>query len=191
MHHRRLAAFLVGAWLLGSVCMFFVATQNFRGVERLLDMPTSAATQRIDVLGHDEARLLLRYQVSELNRFFFSAWERVQLVLGALLVLVSLRGSQKLYILAIPVVMLLMAAAEHWLLSPEINRLGALMDFVPNARETEEGKVFWRYHQAYSTMEVVKFLLGATFAGYLLTRRRSRSLFRKQVKPQVDVIHNP
>ncbi len=170
--------------------MFFVATQNFRGVERLLDVPTAASAKRIESLGHDEARLLLRYQVSELNRFFFASWERLQLVLGAFLVLVTLRGSQKLHILAIPVVMMLMVAVEHWLLSPEINRLGALMDFVPNARETAEGRVFWRYHQAYSSLEVVKFLLGAVFAGFLLTRRRSRSLFRKQVKPEVNVIHN-
>ncbi|MCW5965796.1 MAG: hypothetical protein KIT83_17285 [Bryobacterales bacterium] len=190
MHHRRLAAFLIGSWLLGSLCMFFVATQNFRGVERLLDAPSAAASDRIDALGKEDARLLLRYQVSELNRFFFSAWERLQLVWGAILVMVTLRGSQRLHVLAIPVLMLLMVAVEHWLLSPEINRLGLLMDFVPNARESAEGVQFWRYHQAYSAMEVVKFLLGIAFASLLLIRRRNRRLFRKQVQPEVEVIHD-
>lgn len=190
MHHRRLAAFLIGSWLLGSLFMFFVATQNFRGVERLLDAPSAAASHRIDALGKEDARLMLRYQVSELNRFFFSAWERFQLLWGAILVILTLRGSQRLHVLAIPVLMLLMVAVEHWLLSPEINRLGALMDFVPNARESAEGVRFWRYHQAYSAMEVVKFLMGITFASLLLIRRRNRSLFRKQVQPEVKVIHD-
>lgn len=190
MHIRRLAAFLIGAWLLGSLSMFFVATQNFQGVNRLLDVPSSQATLRIDQLGQDNARLFLRYQVSELNRFFFETWERSQLVLGAILVLVTLRESQRMPILAIPFAMLLMVAAAHWALTPEINRLGRLMDFVPNARETPNGQLFWRYHQIYSAMEVIKFLLGLYFAFTLLVRRRSRRIFTKKVSPQVNAVNN-
>lgn len=168
--------------------MFVVATQNFRGVDRLLDSPTAAAADRIGVLGSDQARLLLRYQASELNRYFFQTWERFQLLWGTLLVLVSLRGSQRLPILVLPVLMLLIVAVGHWVLSPEINRLGALLDFVPDARQTAEGKTFWRYHQAYSSLEVAKFLLGIGFAGSLLFRRGR--FFSKQVQPQVDVVHD-
>lgn len=191
MHIRRVAAFLIGAWLLGSLAMFFVATQNFQGVTSVLDVPSQKANARIEKLGAEDARFLLRYQVSELNRYFFDSWERVQLVLGALLVVLTLRGSQKLSVLAIPVAMLLMVAAAHWLLTPEITRLGRLMDFVPNARQTPDGQVFWRYHQIYSSMEVVKFLLGLYLAFTLLVRRRSRRIFSKKVSPQVNVIHNP
>ncbi|MDZ7638871.1 MAG: hypothetical protein U5J83_11595 [Bryobacterales bacterium] len=190
MHIRRLAAFLIGAWLLGSLAIFFVATQNFQGVDRLLDVPSSQAGSRIDRLGHDDARFFLRYQVSELNRFFFDSWERFQLVLGAILVLVTLRGSQRMSILAIPFAMLLMVAAAHWLLTPEINRLGRLMDFVPNARQTPDGQLFWRYHQIYSAMEVLKFLLGIYLAFTLLVRRRSRRIFSRKAGSQVDVVHD-
>ena len=171
--------------------MFFVATQNFRAVDKLLDIPSEKAAAQIERLGHDDARFFLRYQVSELNRFYFESWERFQLVLGATLVLVTLRGPQKLSVLAIPFAMLFIVAAAHWLLTPEISRLGRLMDFVPNARETPTGQEFWRYHQIYSGLEVVKFLLGAYFAFTLLVRRRAQSVFRKKVSPQVDVIHNP
>jgi hypothetical protein len=191
MHIRRVAAFLVGAWLLGSLAMFFVATQNFQGVTRVLDVPSEKANARIEKLGGEEARFLLRYQVSELNRFYFETWERVQLVLGAALVFLTLRGSQRLSILAIPFAMLLLVAVAHWLLTPEITRLGRLMDFVPDARQTPDGQVFWRYHQIYSAMEVGKFLLGLYLAFTLLVRRRSRRIFSKKVSPQVDVIHNP
>jgi hypothetical protein len=190
MHQRRLAAFLIGGWLLGSFFMFFVATQNFKGVERLLDMPTAAANERLEILGKDEARLLLRYQVSELNRFFFMSWERLQLLWGAALVLVALRGSQRIPILALPVLMLLLVAAQHWLLTPEINRLGMLMDFVPNARETSDGQAFWRYHQAYSYSEVAKLLMGIVFAWTVLARRRVRSILRRQPQAEVNVVHD-
>jgi hypothetical protein len=191
MHIRRVAAFLIGAWLLGSLAMFFVATQNFQGVTRVLDVPSQKANARIEKLGADDARFLLRYQVSELNRQYFDSWERVQLVLGAILVALTLRGSQKLSILAIPVAMLLMVAVAHWLLTPEVTRLGRLMDFVPDARQTPDGQAFWRYHQIYSAMEVLKFLLGLYLAFTLLVRRRRRTIFSKKVSPQVNVIHNP
>jgi hypothetical protein len=191
MHIRRVAAFLIGAWLLGSLAMFFVATQNFQGVTRVLDVPSQKANARIEKLGADDARFLLRYQVSELNRQYFDSWERVQLVLGAILVALTLRGSQKLSILAIPVAMLLMVAVAHWLLTPEVTRLGRLMDFVQDARQTPDGQAFWRYHQIYSAMEVLKFLLGLYLAFTLLVRRRRRTIFSKKVSPQVNVIHNP
>lgn len=188
MHNRRLASFLVGAWLLGSVFMFFVATQNFRGVDRLLEAPTAAAQSRIEELGKDDARLFLRFQVSELNRYFFENWERAQLLIGVLLVLVTMRGSTRMAILAMPLAMLLIVAAGHWGLSPEINRLGAAMDFVPNARETGVGREFWRYHQAYSAGEVLKFLIGSAYAFLLLTRWGSLSV--KEIEPEVKVVHD-
>lgn len=70
MHSRRLAT-IVGVWLGLTVAMAFVATQNFMGVERLLEAPGPDAARMIDKLGHDPARMLLRFQISELNRFFF------------------------------------------------------------------------------------------------------------------------
>jgi hypothetical protein len=183
MHNRRVASFLIGAWLLGSLFMFFVATQNFRGVERLLEAPTAASSQRLEALGKDDARLFLRFQASELNRYFFASWERAQLFIGVLLVLVMMRGSTRMIVIAMPLTMLIIAALGHWVLSPEINRLGAAMDFVPNARDTEIGKEFWRYHQAYSTGEVVKFLIGSVFAFLLLSRWKSLSA--KQIEPEI------
>jgi len=170
MHNRRVASFLLGAWLLGSLFMFFVATQNFRSVERILDAPTAAASERINTLGKDEARHLLRFQASEMNRLYFSTWEQVQLLLGVTLVLITLRGSTRLFIIAMPVTMLLIVAVAHFFLTPEITRLGAMMDFVANARQTDIGKEFWGYHQIYSTTEVLKFLIGCTFGVLLLTR---------------------
>ncbi len=190
MDIRRLAAFVIGAWLLGSLSMFFVATQNFRGVERVLDAPSEKAASGIGSLGHEEARFLLRYQVSELNRFYFNVWERVQLALGAALVLLAWRQPWRKRIVLISAALLLMVAAAHWLLTPDITQLGRLMDFVPNARETATGQQFWRYHQMYSTLEVVKFLLGLYLAYTLIATSRERGNGSERAVREVDAIHN-
>ena len=190
MDIRRLAAFVIGAWLLGSLSIFFVATQNFRGVERVLDAPSEKAAPSIESLGREEARFLLRYQVSELNRFYFNVWERVQLALGAVLALLAWRQPWRKRIVLIPAALLLMVAAAHWLLTPDITQLGRLMDFVPNARETATGQQFWRYHQMYSTLEVVKFLLGLYLAYTLVATPRERGNGSERAVREVDAIHN-
>ena len=170
--------------------MFFVATQNFRGVERLLDAPSVKASPTIDGLGHEQARFLLRYQVSELNRFYFNVWESVQLVLGASLTLLAWRWPWRKRIVLIPAALLLIVAAAHWLLTPEITGIGRLMDFVPNARETALGQSFWRYHQIYSSLEVLKFLLGLYLAFTLLAKSRHPAISSERAVREVDVIHD-
>lgn len=170
--------------------MFFVATQNFRGVERLLDAPSHKASPTIDGLGHEQARFLLRYQVSELNRFYFNVWESVQLVLGASLTLLAWRWPWRKRIVLIPAALLLIVAAAHWLLTPEITGIGRLMDFVPNARETALGQSFWRYHQIYSSLEVLKFLLGLYLAFTLLAKSRRPAISSERAVREVDVIHD-
>lgn len=171
--------------------MFFVATQNFQGVERVLDAPSEKTSPSLRQLGHEEARFLLRYQVSELNRFYFNVWERVQLALGVGLTLLAWRWPWRRNIVFVPAVLLLIVAASHWFMTPEITHLGRLMDFVPNARETETGRVFWRYHQIYSTLEVFKFLLGLYLAFTLLARSRGSASSSARGVREVDVIDNP
>lgn len=171
--------------------MFFVATQNFRGVERLLDAPSEKASPSIESLGREEARFLLRYQVSELNRFYFNTWERVQLALGGILTLLAWRWPWRKRAVAIPAILLLIVAGAHWFLTPEITRIGRLMDFAPNARETALGQRFWHYHQIYSTLEVLKFVLGICLAFPVLAKPRNRGNASEPGLREVDAIHNP
>src|SRR6266481_4791522 len=90
---KSLALLLVGGWLAGSLIMFFVATQNFRTVDRLLASPTTQAAPALAALPHDNMRMLLRHLSSELNRLYFFTWDLVQIAVGlavvALLVLMK------------------------------------------------------------------------------------------------------
>src|SRR5579863_5772905 len=83
MHTRRFACLLLGIWFAGGVFMQWISTQNYRVADRLLDQPNPAASLEFKVLGPAATRQLLRYQVAEENRYYFEAWETVQVMLGA------------------------------------------------------------------------------------------------------------
>src|SRR6185295_12973172 len=74
---QRWALVVMGAWLM--------ATENFYTIDRLLaGSPDGSFTAAVQQLGQPQARDLLRYLSSELNRLYFQMWNIAQLVLGAL-----------------------------------------------------------------------------------------------------------
>jgi len=154
--------------------MDMVATQNFRSVDRLLAAPPAQLAERIQALGgRDLARVFLRYQAAELNRSYFDNWERAQIVLGAALFLVLLFGSPpNRLMLLLTLLMLGIVLGMHFYLTPEITRLGRVIDFVSPGTPSTERTRFWTFHGAYSACELVKFGLGTLLAVLLVRRRR-------------------
>jgi hypothetical protein len=71
--------------------------------------------------------------------------------------------------------MLLSTAAMHWLITPEIIRLGRSIDFVPETAFSEERNRFWGLHTTYSIVEIVKVGAGLALAAMLLRRRKRRA----------------
>jgi hypothetical protein len=183
MHTRRFATLLLGMWLAGSLFMYAVATTNFQAVDRLLSEPDPSASQMVKVLGNNSARMLLRHQVSEINRSAFNNWERVQLVLGMVLLVTLLfdTNGDKVY-MGLCAFLLLLIMVEHFLLTPHLTAVGKTLDFIP-AEEPSTARIkFGRFHQAYAVVEVAKMLLLLGLSGRLLMlsqRRRSR----KKIKP--------
>ena len=158
--------------------MIMVATQNFRSVDRLLAAPGRAGAQ-VETMGHSEARTFLRFQVSEQNRWYFQTWEKIQLALGVALLASALRHGKVLFGLA--ALMFALLLAERFYLTPEIIRLGRIIDFVPPAVSSPERDTFWRFHGAYSAVELLKLALGFLLSGRLI-------FGRKRIGNQVDVI---
>jgi hypothetical protein len=178
MKTRYLACWLVGAWIAGSLFMIMVATQNFRSVDRLLSAPGGAGTQ-VEQMGRDAARTFLRYQVSEQNRWYFETWEKIQLALGLALAAAAMRLGKIPIGLAVAMFGLLLV--ERFYITPEIVRLGRLIDFLPQAASSPERDTFWRFHGAYSGVELLKLALGFFLSGRLI-------FWRDSIGHKVDVV---
>ena len=181
MHHTRIATFLLGAWLLGSVFMTFVATQNFETVDRVLKSPAVEAEKMIQALGSNNARQLLRYLAGEENRFVFENWELAQLVLVAVLTGFLLFGVKNRMLAAFAGAVLILTLFEHFKVTPELAWLGRSIDFLPSKAESLARDQFWRLHAVYGVIELAKLALGIIVAGFLFAMRRKRHNRRVEV----------
>jgi hypothetical protein len=166
MHHHRIAAFLAGCWILGSLFMMFVATQNFRAVDRVLAAPPTQASPMIQTLGSEKSRVLLRQLVGEENAFYFESWELAELALGTLLTGFLLFGAQRQVLAGLAAAMVGLAAFQHFEITPEM---------VSMARSLEPAPGFARLHALYGILEIVKLALAVVIAGALLPAWRARS----------------
>ena len=176
MHSRRLASLLLGLWLGSGVFMAWVASENFATVDRLLAQPAPAATLRIKMLGKDEARLLLRYEASEQNRTYFEVWETIQVVLGAVFFFFLLFGTTEGRIaLSLALVLVVLVLVQRFVLTPELQAIGKLLDFTgPLAMSGERGK-FRVVHTSYVIVEVGKWAIQLVLAAILVARGGRRS----------------
>ncbi len=189
MNFRRLAAFVLGVWLAGSVLMDVVAIQNFRSVDRLIAEPGSGAAAQVRLIGHDQTRLLLRRLAAEQNRWYFENWERIQFGIALALGLVLLFGvyPNKLRLL-LCLLMFLIVATDRFVLTPVITKLGRALDYLPAFAPSAERVRFVTFHRVYSWLELAKLGLGFFLTGALLLRRRhDRGRFARNA----DAIGNP
>lgn len=179
---QRWALVVIGVWLMGSICMSVVATENFYTVDRLLAAPSNGSfTAMVQKLGQPAARELLRYLSSELNRLYFQMWNVAQIVLGALALwlVAGSKGQDPAYahragpaakgIVAMLAIVVLMLAY----LTPQIVSLGRELDFVPRDPPPPGMSRFWVLHAAYTSLEMIKLLVGAVVA-FWIVRAASR-----------------
>ena len=171
---RQWALVLLGAWMAGTICVSVVATQNFYTIDRLLAARANPAFAAVvDRLGATESRDFLRYLSSELNRLYFQAWNGAQIVMGGV-VLWLIAGSAKqvrwgvLMMLAVVLLMLVY-------LTPTIVTLGRSLDFVPRDPAPAGMSRFWMFHAAYTSLEMLKLLVGAAVT-VALTRQRGEQV---------------
>lgn len=178
MDLTRIATLLLGAWIGGCVFMDVVATQNFRSVDRLLAAPPAPIAERIRTMGgHNAAQLFLRYQASELNRHYFPAWENTQIVLGALLIFTLVAaGYRDRPAIWLPSLMLAVTLLMHFLLTPEISRLGRAADLAVLGQASATSTRFWIFHGIYSALELIKLGWGVALAIWLVLPGRTPPL---------------
>jgi hypothetical protein len=175
MHFRRCACFLLGLWLGGGLFMDMVVTQNFRSVDRLLAKPAPPAAQLFEKLGPGPARILLRHQVSEQNRWYFETWGLIETAIGAALLLILLFGStEKNFSLLLALLMLLIVIVQRFALTPWMVFLGRVIDWIPIDQPSPERARFWLLHNAFVCLELLNWALGLILTAKLLFRSRRR-----------------
>ena len=169
MKHRW-ALVIVGAWIAGSICSSVVATENFYTIDRLLAERSNAAfASAVDRLGSPQARDLLRYLSSELNRLYFQLWNWAQLALGftALWLTWPSRDGASARLRKIRVAVVSMLAIVVFMLAwltPAIVTLGRSLDFVPRDPAPQGMQRFWILHGTYTSLEMIKLVVGAVVA---------------------------
>ena len=162
---RLLGVVLLSVWLTGTLMEWYVATQNFKTVDRVLTAPTEALGEQSAPLEAARLRVLFRYLASELNRLYFLSWGWAQILLGLTLVGlwvgIPIRDKVSWALLGL---MLLIVVGLHFAVTPEMISLGRAIDFVP--RDPISPKLaltldrFWRLHTAFTGLDGLKLLLG-------------------------------
>ncbi|HMD70692.1 MAG TPA: hypothetical protein VKF41_05080 [Bryobacteraceae bacterium] len=182
MRSRAFTCLLLGMWLAGGLLLEFVAAGNLRAVERTLRDPQPSAAIRILKLGAPDARMLLRYQAAEQNRAAFETWENVQLLGGLLFFFYLLFATtEDKFALALALLLVLVVALQRFLVTPELNGLGRLLDFVPESAPSAYRGRYGAIGSTYLGMEIGKGVLQLGLAAMVMSnsQRRSRHSRRK------------
>jgi hypothetical protein len=186
MHTRRLATLLLGIWICLSVSMSVVATQNFMGVDRMLSAPDPEAQKTISKLASGQARQLLRYQIGELNAYYFEVYGWAQMsiaLLMGILLLFATNGHRLTTILSGVLVMLVVF--QHFFLAREIIFLGQNLAYHTDGMQESR---FHEFHSAFGTIEVVKGALLLLIGFKLLVKRERRRPMRSAILPDAETL---
>jgi predicted lysophospholipase L1 biosynthesis ABC-type transport system permease subunit len=167
--------------------MLWVTAESFGSVDRLVAQPHPVATAQFKALGRADARLLLRYQVAEQNRWYFQTWETAQIVIGMLFFffLLFLTRENKFALLLV-LLMIAAVVVQRFLLTPGMISLGRMIDYAPPNAFPGERAAFWVLHGWYWGMELAKWALGLVLAARLITHRGGRSGYARQKVDMID-----
>lgn len=172
MHTRRVGAFLIGAWLLGSLLIAFVKGQSLLTVDRTLSNPPQAMQREFEEMGPDSTRQLLRYEAQELNRHLSEAWGVMQLgIAAALLATAFLTEHRSRVVIAGTGILALLVAYQYFSLTPTLTGLTRSFDFEPATAQVQARENAQRYESTHTMLEIVKACIGLLIAGRLLFDR--------------------
>ena len=178
MHSRRLACFLLGLWLGGGWLLTWVSRENLFAADRIVTQSEPAATVRIKILGKEEARRLLQYEAAEMNRSEVEMWEIAQMMLGSVFFFFLLFGTTEgKFSLALALVLLFLVLAQRFVLTPELDSLGKMLDFSAPALLHGERTRYRIVNAAYLGVEIAKWSIQLLLMGLLLGRGRNRSAY--------------
>jgi hypothetical protein len=187
MHNRRFGAFLLGAWLIGSVLVWFVSSQSGMNVERTLSTPPQQIQKEFDDMGPEVTRQILRHQAMQLNRRVTETWEMMQLGMAAALLAISILTTHRSITTFVSAILLMiMAAIAAFYLTPAMNGLGRSFDFLPATAAMRERDAFQRLEVWHKVLVVLSTLVALITTARLVFDFYE---FRDKVLPGTDTKH--
>ncbi len=186
MFTRRIATFIIGAWLGCAVLMCAVAlVSGDSGSETVLVLPEQAQSLS-DKIGQGATETLLNFQASEQLRRHWYSWEDAQMFLAlALAVSLGLSGRGKLFPLVLTALMFGVLMFQHFGIMPTLQRVGRDLAFLTENRTPVEQEL-WSQLRIYGGLETLKLLLGGVLASYLFVAQNSRRSRRSSRKRHSD-----
>jgi hypothetical protein len=156
-----LAVAILGAWLVSTLCMWFVATRSFATVERVLKRAEPQFVETTKPLGEASTRVVLRYLASEINRTFFWGYGALQIALGAILFLLLWRQTPRPAVdIGLVATMLALSVLLTLVITPLLVSIGRGIDFLPRNPPPPGMPRFWALHGSFTGLDGVKLLAG-------------------------------
>jgi hypothetical protein len=175
MHLRRIACFLLGGWLIGSLLMLFVNSANYDAADDVLRSPPPQATKLLSNLTGEQARMVMFFMANEASRSYVTVWECMQLLMG-LGTAASLFLERRTRFYSAGVGLMLLLVLFEWLvILPQLDWLGRSIEFIQWKVDSSARAQYWNLRAVYLGVETVKLLVGAgVVAALLIMRNRSR-----------------
>jgi hypothetical protein len=187
MHLRRIAFFLLGGWLVGSVLMLFVTSANYDAADAVLRSPPPQAAKLLSTLPREQDRMLLFFMANEASRSYNGFWGFLQLLIGfGTGVSLFLERRTRFYSAGIGL-MLLLVLFEWLVILPQLDWLGRSVDFVPWKAYSNIRDQYWNLRAVYLGVEIVKMLVGAgVVTALLIMRTRPRGIRRETGESELN-----
>jgi hypothetical protein len=177
MHSTRVATFLLGAWIGCCLFMDLLALQNLRLARAAISSTSPVVADIVSRSGQEQIALLLRHFAAEQYRYYFSAWERVQVPAALILAGVLYLAGGKRWIPQILCGLMLALVLFQLAIQPELTFRGREADFPPGNQSLGTQARVWALTEVWIGAESAKLLIGVVLTALMInhkSRKRSR-----------------
>lgn len=177
MHSTRVATFLLGAWIGCCVLIDLLALQNLRLAGAAIDSANPMVAGIIRKSGPEQLALLLHHFAAEQYRYYFPAWEGIQVPLALLLAAVLYFAAAKRWIPQMLCALMLALVLFQLAIQPELTFRGREADFPPGNQALGTQARVWALAEVWVGAESAKLLIGGLLTAWMIghkSRKRSR-----------------
>lgn len=167
MLSRRLAIFLLGAWIGCSILILAIVLQNPSAAGLLASSPAENARPLVERLGQAQAQTLLKHFANEQSRAYLNNWELAQMVLTLVMLAALVFSGLRLALPAsLTLAMCGLVVFQHFWITPDLVFYGRQADFVRTEASFSLESQLWTLTRMYGAAEALKLVCGGILASY-------------------------